>query len=58
MQRLSQPAAPCVQQYVWALGLLAAEVSRDLRLLPTYLGVVALVPQAILKLREERRLAA
>jgi hypothetical protein len=34
------------------------EVSRDLRLLPTFLGVVALVPQTILKLRREERLAA
>ena len=59
MQRVSQPAAPCVQQYVWALALLAMEVSRDLRLLPTFLRVVALVPQTAMELRsEERRLAA
>ena len=59
MQRLSQPTAPCVQQYVWALGLIALDVSRDLRLLPLFLGVVALVPQTIMELqREERPLAA
>jgi hypothetical protein len=59
MQRLSQPAEPCVELYDRALGLLALETSRDLRLLPTFLAILAMVPPTIMELRRDaRRLAA
>jgi hypothetical protein len=45
--------------YLRQLGLLCFEVSRDLRLLPVFLGILKLVPGTLAELwREEKRLAA
>jgi hypothetical protein len=50
--RLSQTART-IRGYLEGLGALCLETSRNPALLPTFLGVVALVPATIAELRRE-----
>ena len=56
---ITQPAAPCVQQYVWALGLAALETAKNPKLLPVFVGLLKIATVTLLALDEaQRRLAA
>jgi len=49
-----------ISAYLRALGLLCFEVSRDRRLLPLFVRIIALAPGTIAELRrgDQRRIAA